>query len=108
MHFNNITLRPVKHDEEPLFKALMQKHHYLGWLPKIGNTIWYIATYQNQWQALLIFSAAALKCKARDQWIGWNYRHQYDRLNLIANNSRFLILPDKHKKKPGIKNIIFV
>ena len=62
MHFNNITLRPVKHGEQAMFKALMQKHHYLGWLPKIGNTIWYIAIYQNKWQALLIFSAAALKC----------------------------------------------
>ena len=32
----------------------------------------------------------------RDRWIGWDYRHQYDRLNLIANNSRFVILPDCH------------
>ncbi len=69
----------------------MQTHHYLGALPKIGNTIWYIATHKNNWQALLIFSAAALKCGVRDQWIGWDFRHQYDRLNLIANNSRFLI-----------------
>ena len=103
MHFNNITLRPVKHGEAPMFKVLMQKHHYLGWLPKIGNTIWYIAIYQNKWQALLIFSAAALKCRARDQWIGWDYRHQYDRLNLIASNSRFLILPGKHKKNLASK-----
>jgi hypothetical protein len=46
--------------------------------------------------ALLSFSAAALKCTARDAWIGWDFRHQYDRLHLIANNSRFLILPDHH------------
>jgi hypothetical protein len=71
----------------------MQAHHYLGALPKIGNTLWYIATVEDQWLALLSFSAPALKCSARDQWIGWGYRHQYDRLNLVANNSRFLILP---------------
>jgi hypothetical protein len=35
---------------------------------------------------------------ARDRYIGWDYRHQYDRLSLIANNSRFLILPDYHQK----------
>jgi len=46
----------------------MQAHHYLGALPKIGNTIWYIATYKSRWQALLVFSSAALKCGARDQW----------------------------------------
>ena len=74
----------------------MQAHHYLGALPKIGNTIWYVATVQDQWLALLSFSAAALRCAARDDWIGWGYRHQFDRLNLVANNSRFLILPQHH------------
>jgi hypothetical protein len=76
----------------------MQAHHYLGALPKIGNTIWYVATAKDEWLALLSFSAPALKCSARDEWIGWSYRHQYDRLNLVANNSRFLILPEHHHK----------
>lgn len=74
----------------------MQRHHYLGSLPKIGNTLRYVATYDEHWVALISFSAAALKCSARDHWIGWGYRHQYDRLHLVANNSRFLILPDYH------------
>ena len=81
MDLRKIIVRPVYRSEEPLFKKNMQAHHYLGALPKIGNTIWYIATYKNNWQALLSFSAAALKCGARDQWIGWDLRHQYDRLN---------------------------
>jgi len=74
----------------------MQQHHYLGALPKIGNTIWYVVTCNNEWLALLSFSAAALKCGARDRWIGWGHRLQYDRLHLVANNSRFLILPTCH------------
>ena len=74
----------------------MQAHHYLGALPKIGRTLWYVATWEGQWVALLSFSAAAWKCAARDRWIGWDFRHQYDRLHLLANNSRFLILPDRH------------
>jgi len=74
----------------------MDEHHYLGALPKIGETLWYVAESNGQWAALLSFSAAALKCKARDVWIGWDSRHQYDRLKLVANNSRFLILPHAH------------
>ncbi len=93
-----LKIRLVEASEEPLFRELMQTHHYLGALPKIGNTIWYFATVDNQPVALLSFSAAALKCSAREQWIGWGYRHQYDRLNLVANNSRFLILPGCHVK----------
>ena len=69
----------------------------LGSLPKIGNTVCYVALWEDEWLALLSFSAAALKCGARDRWIGWDYRHQFDRLNLIANYSRFLILSPLEK-----------
>ena len=74
----------------------MQAHHYLGASRPMGETLRYIAVYQYQWIALISFSSAALKCAARDQWIGWSYRHQFDRLNLVTNNSRFLILPRWH------------
>lgn len=76
----------------------MEAHHYLGALGKIGNTLRYVAEIDGCWVGLLSVSAPALKCAARDQWIGWDYRHQYDRLNLVANNSRFLILPEFHHK----------
>lgn len=91
-------VRPVQAAEEGRFQAVMQSHHYLGSLPKIGNTLWYVACREEEWLALLSFSAAALKCGARDRWIGWAFRHQFDRLNLIANNSRFLILPQCHHR----------
>ena len=98
MNLHEIILRPVATSEEARFQFLMQQHHYLGSLPKIGHTLWYVATFQDQWLALLSFSVAAWKCAARDHWIGWDFRHQYDRLHLIANNSRFLILPDHHHR----------
>jgi hypothetical protein len=96
-----ILVRPVRPFEEQRYQELMQEHHYLGSLPKIGETLWYVASWHNHWVALLSFSAAALKCAARDRWIGWDFRHQYDRLKLIVNNSRFLILPDWHISNLG-------
>ncbi len=98
-----ISVRPVFESEEPRYRELMGQHHYLGDLAKIGHTLWYVATYEQQWVALLSFSASALKCAARDRWIGWDYRHQYGRLKLIANNSRFLILPEWHLPNLGSK-----
>ncbi len=68
-----------------------------------GHTLWYVAVYEQQWIALLSFSAAALKCGVRDRWIGWDFRKQYGRLKLIANNSRFLILPEWHLPNLGSK-----
>ena len=96
MNLKEIILQPVQQTEQKRFQALMEAHHYLGALAKIGHTIWYVASFHGEWLALISFSAAAWKCAARDQWIGWNYRYQYDRLHLLANNSRFLILPEHH------------
>jgi hypothetical protein len=96
LNLSEVLVRPVHPLEEQRFQQLMQEHHYLGALPKISETLWYVAIFAEQWVALLSFSAAALKCSARDRWIGWEFRHQYDRLKLVTNNSRFLILPDWH------------
>lgn len=103
MRLEQILVRPVKKNEEIKYQQLMETHHYLGAIPKIGENIWYVGTFEAQWIALISFSAAALKCAARDQWIGWGYRHQSGRLKLIANNSRFLILPVKQTRNLGSK-----
>ena len=105
LNLDEIRVRQVERAEESLYRQLMTEHHYLGYLPKIGQTLWYVATYQDQWVGLMTFSAAAWKCAVRDQWIGWDFHHQYDydRLKLIANNSRFLILPDCHYRNLGSK-----
>jgi hypothetical protein len=91
-----IVVRLVRFDEQLHYQELLRAHHYLGHLPKIGETLWYVATWREQWLALLSFSGSALKCAVRDRWIGWTLRQQYGRLKLVVNNSRFLILPDWH------------
>lgn len=105
MHLKELVVRPIQRCEEARYQTLMRTHHYLGALPKIGETLWYVATWREAWVALLSFSAAAWKCAVRDRWIGWSFRHQYDRLNLIANNSRFLILPEWHLPNLGSKTL---
>lgn len=92
-----LTLRLAKRDEIPRWRALMRQYHYLGFERIVGNALHYIATSGEQWVALLGWGSAALKCAARDQWIGWDQHLHYRRLHLIANNIRFLILPDCHQ-----------
>ena len=96
MNLKEVQVRPVRSTEEQRYQELMRDQHYLGDLPKIGETLWYLGLWRDTWVALLSFSAAAWKCAARDRWIGWDFRHQYDRLKLLTNNSRFLILKDWH------------
>jgi hypothetical protein len=80
MNLHDITLRPVVADEEGRFKALLDAHNYLGSVAKTSHTLWYVTTWQKEWLALLVISAATWKCAARDRWIGWERRHPYDRL----------------------------
>ena len=98
---SELQVRPIERSEEARYREQMAQHHYLGDLAKIGETLWYVATWREQWVAQINISAAALKCGVRDRWIGWDFRTQYDRLRLIANNSRFLILPDWHRPNVG-------
>jgi uncharacterized protein DUF4338/DDE family transposase len=101
LELREVLVRPVRAAEERRYQELLQQHHYLGGLPKISETLWYVATWREEWVALLSFSACALKCAARDRWIGWNFRHCYSRLKLVVNNSRFLLLPDWHISNLG-------
>ena len=80
-------------EDEAGFRNLMKAHHYLGTLPRMGKTLRYVAHQRGRWLALLVFSAPALKCGARDRWIGQEYSVQFGRLHLVINNSRILILP---------------
>lgn len=91
-----LVVRPVRGEERGRWRELMNAHHYLGFRPMVGESLWYVATAEERWVALLAWAAAALKCGARDVWIGWTPALQFRRLHLIANNVRFLILPEGH------------
>jgi hypothetical protein len=75
----------------------MREHHYLGFERIVGEALCYVASRGEQWIGLLGWGSAALKCAPRDQWIGWDRELQFRRLQLIANNVRFLILPGCHE-----------
>jgi len=89
-----VEVRLVSASERSVWNSLMKRHHYLGFHSLIGQSLRYVAVYRDRWLALLGWGAAALKCGARDQWIGWTEALKLQRLPLVANNCRFLILPD--------------
>ena len=93
----SLTVRPVRCEERGRWRQLMNAHHYLGFRPIVGQSLWYVASCAEQWVALLGWGAAALKCAPRDAWIGWAPSLKFRRLHLMANNARFLILPEWHR-----------
>ena len=83
-------------------QSFLQKHHYLGGVKPVGERMLYAAVDSSgRWLAVLIFCAAAKHLKHRDRWIGWTRSQRDRRLSLLANNCRFLILPDAHQPNLG-------
>ncbi|WP_414039206.1 ISAs1 family transposase [Acidithiobacillus sp. M4-SHS-6] len=88
-----VQVRPILPTERERWNTLMRAHHYRGFRTLAGRTLRYVATLDDRWVALLGWQAAAYQCQARDRWIGWSAVLRRQRLHLIANNARFLILP---------------
>ena len=82
-------------EQQPQINQLLDEHHYLGSVQPVGERLFYIALdAKNNWVAVLVFSAAAKHLKHRDEWIGWTNEQRRRRLSLVANNSRFLLVPE--------------
>lgn len=94
----SLELREWREDEVDTFAALMDAHHYLGCPDPRKRHLCQVVLYEDQVVALLIWSVASAKLKARDQVIGWDHRTRQKRLKYIVQNSRFLLLP---KKRPA-------
>jgi hypothetical protein len=92
-----LVVRLLRCEERGRWRQLLNQHHYLGLQRLVGQSLCYVATVGELWVALLAWGAAALKCQPRDAWIGWRPALKWQRLHLIANNLRFLILPDWHR-----------
>ena len=89
-----VLLLPERKDRQR-FQRLLNAHHYLGGLKAVGEQLYYVAVdAKGRWLGLLLFSAAARHLKHRERWIGWTAAQCDRRLSLVANNSRFLILPE--------------
>lgn len=93
-----LIVRPILDEERNTWDQLMATHHYLGFKRFVGESIRYVALLNGQWVALLGWTSAAYKSGPRDRWINWDEDIRHKRLKFLANNSRFLILPDVRVK----------
>ena len=80
--------------ERAWLRGALAQFHYLGFGGAVGQNLQYLVRDgQQRPLACAVFGAAAWKCQDRDHFIGWSAEQRQSNLGLIANNSRFLILP---------------
>ncbi len=88
-----VAVRPTWGAEEHRrWDRLVAAHHYLPFHGVFGKGLRHVATLGSTWLALIGWQPGAFKLAARDRWIGWSAEQQFQRLHLIANNARFVIL----------------
>lgn len=81
--------------EHAWFDQQLAEHHYLGAGRPVGDYLRQIVEVRGRPAALLVWGPACYALKDRDRWIGWSANHRVERLKLIVQNRRFLILGEK-------------
>jgi len=94
---HRVTVRLLAENEVGQFNFYLEREHYLESSRFAGQSLRYVAQVEGQWVGLLTFSAPALHLKGRERWIGWSPRQRARRLGLVVNNSRFLVLAERHR-----------
>jgi hypothetical protein len=92
--FCSLKIEMVRQTErECLWDYLVHTYHYLGNPGIVGSYLKYIVYLNDQVAACLGWGAPAWRVTVREQFIGWSETQKRQRLHLIVNNVRFLILP---------------
>lgn len=93
--YGPIALEPVREQADlRLWNEYVHRYHTLGYKRPFGaHQRYFIVSGDGQKLGCLLFAAAAWALAARDEWIGWAEVDRSLRLNLIVNNTRFLLFP---------------
>lgn len=90
-----ITVRVPADDELKWFDRCLADHHYLGAGRSVGDYLRQVVECGGKPVALLVWGPACYALKDRDLWISWSVTQRVERLKLIVQNRRFLMLSAK-------------
>jgi len=90
-----LSVRVPTPEEFAAFDQQLTAQHYLGAGRPIGDYLRQVVEHQGQPVALLVWGPACYALKDRDRWISWSAHQRIERLKLIVQNRRFLVLTPK-------------
>lgn len=90
-----LSVRVARDGEAQWFDGLLADHHYLGAGRSVGDYLRQVVEVGGQVVALLVWGPACYALKDRDLWISWSATQRLERLKLIVQNRRFLVLTPK-------------
>lgn len=90
-----ITVRVAGEGEVDWFDGVLTAKHYLGGGRAVGDYLRQVVERDGQTVALLVWGPACYALKDRDRWISWSANQRLERLKLLVQNRRFLLLGAK-------------
>src|SRR5580704_3131037 len=90
-----LVVRLARPEEKKWFDEQLGQHHYLGAGRAVGDYLRQVVEQEGQAVALLAWGPACYALKDRDRWIGWSAPQRVQRLKLVVQNRRFLLLTPK-------------
>ena len=90
-----LSVRVPTPDQFAAFDQQLAAQHYLGAGRPVGDYLRQIVERAGQPVALLVWGPACYALKDRDRWISWSVNQRLERLKLIVQNRRFLLLAPK-------------
>jgi hypothetical protein len=76
-----------------IWNELMEREHPCGAGPLVGPQLRYLIGSAHGWLGGFAFSAAAIKLRDRDRWLGWDDEVRRSQLHRVVSMSRFLLRP---------------
>jgi hypothetical protein len=90
-----IAVRVPQGGEVKWFDEQLAARHYLGAGRPVGDYLRQVVQRDGQPMALLVWGPACYALKDRDLWLSWSASQRVERLKLIVQNRRFLVLASK-------------
>lgn len=90
-----LSVRVPAPDQIAAFDQQLAAHHYLGAGRSVGDYLRQVVERAGQPVALLVWGPACYALKDRDRRISWSANQRLERLKLIVQNRRFLLLTPK-------------
>jgi hypothetical protein len=91
----SVNVRVASDAELTWFDGLLADKHYLGAGRSVGDYVRQVVEVDGKAVALLVWGPACYALKDRDQWISWSTIQRLERLKLVVQNRRFLVLAEK-------------
>lgn len=91
----SVNVRVALEAEFTWFDGLLADQHYLGAGRPVGDYLRQVVEVDGKAAALLVWGPACYALKDRDQWVSWSTVQRLERLKLVVQNRRFLVLAER-------------